>query len=81
MNTTPHFGQLPLNVYFTQGYSGHGVALSSLAGQLIAETLARTAQRFDVFATLPAPSFQGGTLPRSPGLVAGMLCYAPRDKM
>lgn len=81
MNATPHFGRFAPNLYFMRGYSGHGIALSSLAGQLIAEALARTAERFDVFATLATPSFPDGTLLRWPGLVAGMLYYALRDKM
>lgn len=77
----PHFGRLTPNVFFAQGFSGHGVALTSLAGKLIAEALAGTAERFDVFARLPVTSFPGGTLLRWPGLVAGMLYYSLRDKL
>jgi len=77
----PHFGRLEPNVFFAQGYSGQGVALTSLAGQLIAEALAGTAERFDVFAELPTHRFPGGTLLRWPGLVAGMLYYSLRDKL
>ena len=77
----PHFGRLEPNVYFAQGFSGHGVALTSLAGKLIAEAVAGTAERFDIFANLPSPAFPGGTLLRWPGLVLGMFYYAMRDRL
>jgi gamma-glutamylputrescine oxidase len=77
----PSFGRLDPDIYYAQGYSGQGVALTTLAGKLIAEALAGTAERFDVFARLPQPDFPGGTLLRRPGLVAGMLYYSLRDKL
>lgn len=81
MNRLPHFGRLPPNVVFAQGYSGHGVATATLAGRLIAEALAGTAERFDVLARIPPPPFPGGTLLRWPALVLGMLWYALRDRL
>ena len=50
-------------------------------GQLLAEAIAGTAERFDVFARLPPPAFPGGTLLRWPGLVLGMLWFALRDRL
>lgn len=81
MNRLPHFGRLPPNVFFAQGYSGQGVALANLAGKLIAEALAGTAERFDVMASLPTPGFPGGVLLRYPALVLGMLWYAMLDRL
>jgi len=81
MNRLPHFGRLAPNVYFAQGYSGHGVGTATLAGQLMAEAIAGTAERFDVFARLPPPRFPGGTLLRRPGQVLGMLWFALRDRL
>jgi len=81
LNRLPHFGRLEPNVFFAQGYSGHGIALASLAGELMAEAIAGTAERFDVMAQLKIPTFPGGTLLRWPGLVMGMLYYALRDKL
>jgi gamma-glutamylputrescine oxidase len=77
----PGFGRLEPEIYYAQGYSGQGVALASLAGKLIAEAVAGTTERFDVFAKLPQPEFPGGTLLRWPGLVAGMLYYSLRDRL
>ena len=80
MNRLPSFGRLENDIYYAQGYSGQGVALTTIAGKVIAEALAGTAERFDVFARIPTPQFPGGTLLRWPGLVAGMLYYSLRDK-
>jgi gamma-glutamylputrescine oxidase len=81
LNRLPCFGRLGADTFYAQGYSGQGVAIASLAGKLIAEAVAGTAERFDVFARIPKPSFPGGTLLRWPGLVAGMLYYSLRDKL
>jgi gamma-glutamylputrescine oxidase len=81
MTRVPHFGRLGPNVFFAHGYSGHGIPIASLAGALIAEAMAGTAERFDVFAHLELPSFPGGTWLRWPALVLGMLYYSLRDKL
>jgi len=77
----PHFGRLEKNVFYAHGFSGQGLALATLAGKLLAEAAAGTLERFDVFATLPAPAFPGGRLLRWPGLVAGMVYYSLRDRL
>lgn len=77
----PHLGRLGANVYFAQGFSGHGISIGSLAGQLIAEAVAGETGRFDLMARLPAPAWPGGTLLRWPLLVLGMLYYALRDRL
>lgn len=79
LNRLPHFGRLAPDVYFAQGFSGHGMALTGLAGQLIAAAIAGTAERFDVFARIPHRPFPGGALLRVPGLLLGTLYYRIRD--
>lgn len=81
LNRLPQFGRLAPNVLYAQGYSGHGVSTSTLAGQLLAEAIEGTTERFDLMASLPSPTFPGGTLLRWPGLVAGMSYYALRDRL
>ena len=49
-NRAPDFGRLAPNVFYLQGFSGHGMTLTGLAGKLVAEAVAGTAERFDVFA-------------------------------
>jgi gamma-glutamylputrescine oxidase len=75
MSRAPNFGRLAPNVYFLQGFSGHGIALAGVAGKLAAEAIAGTAERFDVFARIPHRSFPGGAVLRRPALVLAMLYY------
>ncbi|HYH22102.1 MAG TPA: FAD-binding oxidoreductase [Azospirillum sp.] len=79
MNRMPQVGRLTPSVYYAHGYSGHGVALAGLAGRLIAETVAGTAERFDVFARIPHMPFPGGQRLRTPALVLAMLWFRLRD--
>ena len=80
VNRLPHVGRLEPNVYFGQGYSGHGISTATFAGKVIAEAIAGVAGRFDVFARLPIHTFPGGTMLRYPGMVLGMLYYTIRDR-
>ncbi len=79
MSRAPDFGRLAPNVYYLQGFSGHGVALAGLAGKLASEAIAGTAERFDVFARIPHRDFPGGPLLRRPSLMLAMLYYRLRD--
>jgi len=81
VNRLPHVGRLKPNLYFAQGFSGHGISTGSFAGKVIAEAIAGMASRFDVFATLPIHTFPGGTLLRYPGMVLGMLYYSIKDRL
>jgi gamma-glutamylputrescine oxidase len=78
-NRAPHFGQLEPDVYFLQGFSGHGMALTGLAGALVAEAIAEQQERFDVFARLKHRDFPGGRGLRRPILMLAMLAYRLRD--
>lgn len=77
----PAFGRLDGDVFYAMGFSGQGIALTTLAGKVIAEAVAGQAERFDLLASVPTPNFPGGTLLRWPSLVVGMLYYALRDKL
>jgi gamma-glutamylputrescine oxidase len=79
MNRAPDFGRLGPNLYYLQGFSGHGLALTGLAGKLVAEAMNGDASRFDVFARLKHHAFPGGRWLRTPALVLGMTWYRLRD--
>ncbi|HEX2495058.1 MAG TPA: FAD-binding oxidoreductase, partial [Steroidobacter sp.] len=79
MNRAPDFGRLAPNVYYLQGFSGHGLALAGIAGQLVAEAVAGQAERFDLFTKLQHRNFPGGPLLRTPALMLAMLWYRMRD--
>lgn len=77
----PHFAQPEPGLYTASGYSGHGVALATLAGRLIAEAVDGDAARFALMSRLPAPAFPGGPALRSPLLVLAMMWFALRDRL
>jgi gamma-glutamylputrescine oxidase len=81
LNRLPQFGRLNANVYYAQGYSGHGVTCSHLAGRLIAEVMRGDSERFDAFAGLPHLPFPGGRLLRVPLSALGAWFYATRDRL
>ena len=89
MNRAPDFGRLAdigggpraANVYSLQGFSGHGLALTGLAGKLVAEAIGGDAKRFDTFARIRHRPFPGGRLLRTPALVLGMAYYRLRDML
>jgi gamma-glutamylputrescine oxidase len=80
MNRLPHFGRHG-NRFYAHGFSGHGALMTTLAGELIAEAMCGTAERFDVFANLPHRAFPGGRWLRQPLATAGLLWYALRDRL
>ena len=77
----PQVGRLEPNLFFAHGYSGHGISIANIAGKIIAEAIAGTAERFDVMAGIKALPFPGGTLLRYPGMVLGMLYYSLKDRL
>jgi gamma-glutamylputrescine oxidase len=81
MNLAPDFGRLAPNIYYLQGFSGHGLALSGMAGKLVAEAIAGQAERFDVFAKVKHRRFPGGEAMRAPVLALGMLYYRMLDML
>lgn len=77
----PYFARLSPNVLVAAGYSGQGVGMAVLGGQVLAEAVEGTLSRFDVLARLPVPAFPGGRLMRWPTLVAAMSWFALRDRL
>ena len=81
LNRAPHFGRLGSNLYFAQGFSGHGVIATGLAGKLISESIRGQSERLDLFARIQHHPFPGGRSLRTPMLVAAMAWYKLRDAL
>ena len=77
----PQFGRIGKNIYYAQGYSGHGITCSHLAGQVLSDAITDQFERFDVFAGLPQYPFPGGRMFRIPMTAAGAMYYTLRDKL
>ena len=81
MNRMPCFTRPAPNTLSASGYSGHGVAMATLAGRILAEATAAQSERFDLMASLPQPRFPGGIALRWPMLVLAMTWYSMRDRL
>ncbi len=80
VNRLPHIGRNG-KILFAHGYSGQGVLLTTLVGELVAELLKGDSRNFDLFDKIPHHAFPGGKLLRSPTYVAGMLYSALMDRL
>lgn len=81
VNRLPCFLRLSPQMLSASGYSGHGVALATLAGRLLAEAARGPSVGFDAMARLPQRRFPGGAALRHPLLVLAMTWYALRDRL
>jgi gamma-glutamylputrescine oxidase len=77
----PAIQRVAANIVSASGYSGQGVALSGMAGKVVAEAIAGQADRFDTLAALDVPSFPGGILLRDPIRRLAMTWFALRDRL
>lgn len=86
MSRLPHFQRLgqsggDARVYNASGYSGQGVALSIMAGKIMAEAIDGDAAKFDLMRNIPQPNMPGGRWLRWPILVLAMTYYAMLDRL
>lgn len=77
----PYLARPAPNVLAAGGYSGQGVALATLAGQLMADAIGGDSAGFDGFAALPHRRFPGGRHLRWPLLALGMSWFGLRDRL
>lgn len=82
MSRLAMIGNIDNNLYYAQGYSGHGVTNTHLAGKLIAEAImGKESKGFDAFNNLPHLPFPGGRRFRKPYTRIGAIWYNLRDKL
>lgn len=79
LTRVPAIGRREPNVYYMQGYCGHGVNTTHIAADIVADAIAGTMERFDLFekirhVRLPVGQFLGNQM-----LALGMLYYRLRD--
>ncbi|NWC77795.1 FAD-binding oxidoreductase [Pseudomonas sp. P7759] len=81
-NRFPQVGRLKQypNVFYAQGYSGHGLNVTHWCARLLAEGIhAGHSTGLDIFSQVPHMTFPGGKALRSPLLALGMLWYRLRE--
>lgn len=77
----PVFAQPKPWLFTASGYSGHGIAMATLGGEIAAKAIIGQNASFNLMANLPIRSFPGGSIMRTPLLFAAMTWYALRDKL
>ena len=80
-NRVPQLGRIAPNVFYSQGYSGHGVNVTHLAGQIMADAIAGTFERFDLFANIEPVIIPGAHRLSKPMVALGMLYYQIKDRL
>ena len=81
INRVPQMGRIANNIFYSQGYSGHGVNVTHLAGQIMADTVAGTMDRFDIFADIKPITIPGQHLFGRQMVALGMMYYKLQDKL
>ncbi len=81
MTRLPHVAQVAPNILSGAGFSGHGVALSGMAGRVMAEAVMGQEDGMTTLAALPVGRFPGGASLRAPILTLAMTWFALRDRL
>ncbi len=81
MSRLPHFARVAPNILSASGYSGHGVAMATLAGKAMAEAATGNPARFDIMASHPPGAFPGGPRISQALLALAMIWYGLRDRI
>ena len=79
LNRIPAVGRIHGNVYYCQGYSGHGVNATHIMGEIMADAVGGTLEKFDLFANIghfriPGTQWLGNQI-----IALGMLYYRLYD--
>jgi gamma-glutamylputrescine oxidase len=81
LNKAPQFGRINPKIYYAQGFAGHGVALTGLAGQLIAQAILQQSSGFDLFARIKAPYIPLHRFSAAALVRCGIAFYRLRDRL
>jgi glycine/D-amino acid oxidase-like deaminating enzyme len=75
----PQMGRIQGNTYYSHGYSGHGLAPTHIAGQILADMICGDSERFDVFERVRHWKLPGGKWFANPALALGMFYYRLKE--
>ena len=81
INRVPQLGRISPDIFYCQGYSGHGVNVTHLAGRIMADAIAGTVEQFDLFANVKPLLVPGAHLLSKPMVALGVLYYHIKDRL
>ena len=79
VNRVPLLGRIKPNVFYAMGYSGHGVNVTHVAGEILVDAIAGTFERLDVFEKISHLNIPLGQRLGSQMVALGMLYYRMKD--
>lgn len=79
LNRIPALGRINKNVYYCQGYSGHGVNATHIMGEVVADAIGGTMEKFDLFANMKQYRIPGSQWMGNQMIALGMLYYRMKD--
>jgi gamma-glutamylputrescine oxidase len=80
-NRVPLVGRIKDNVYFSQGYSGHGLNATHIMGEILSDAICGTMERFDLFSNIKHTKIPGSRWFGNQMIALGMLYYRLQDKL
>ena len=81
INRVPQLGRISPSIFYCQGYSGHGVNVTHVAGRIMADAVAGTVERFDLFANVKPFIVPGARWLHKPMVTLGMMYYQIKDRL
>ncbi|WMJ02224.1 FAD-binding oxidoreductase [Pseudomonas chlororaphis subsp. aurantiaca] len=81
INRIPQLGKLSDNVWYCQGYSGHGIATSHIMGEIMAQAITGHLGDYDTFAACQHIRVPFGDQLGNPMLAAGMWYYQMLERL
>jgi gamma-glutamylputrescine oxidase len=81
INRVAQLGRIAPNVLYSNAYSGHGVNVTHLAGEIIADAIGGTLERFDVMSSIPARPIPGVNVLGNTLVNLGVLWYGMKDRL
>ena len=81
LNRVPQLGRLSPQIFYCQGYSGHGVNVTHLAGRIMADAVAGTMEQFDLFANVKPIVVPGAHRFSRAMVTLGLWYYTIRDRL
>ena len=81
LNRVPQMGRLAPNIVYCQGYTGHGVNVTHLAGRILADAVAGTLEHFDLFSGMKTPRLPGASRFARAWVSMAVMYYRMRDRL
>ena len=81
LDRVPAVGRINGNVYYCQGYSGHGVNATHIMSEIVSDAVSGTMEKFDLFAGMKHFRIPGSQWMGNQIIALGMLYYKMKDML